>query len=132
MSSLVKLVTRHGGDDEAMSMGDNMSSGTTANEMTNEFHASTKDTLWISPFVPTSSGAMLGACVLLLFIAALTCFTAALQRSLTIKWAKQASRRTQNLGSTTDVPFILSNDVQRGLLHMVHLGLLYLLMLAVM
>lgn len=135
MADLVRLLARHGGgdDDGGDAMMTMSADSVMANDMSNTFHAGAKDALWISPFVPSTAAAVFGSCVLLFFIAILTCFLSALQRSLTIKWAKQADAARPSSGSPVGhVPFLLSNDVQRGVLYMTHAGMLYMLMLAVM
>lgn len=90
-----------------------------------QFHASGGDTLWFPPFIPISSPAIFGACILLFFIAILTRFLDAIQRTMTLIWA--TSEQTGMPASWKP-----AHELPRGILFMFQSGFLYLLMLAVM
>lgn len=93
-----------------------------------QFHASSGDTLWIEPFVPSTAAAVFGASVLLFFVGILSRFLDAVQRSFTVVWA---SKMLLN-NDTSLQPWKVAHEVPRGALFLVHSGVQYLLMLSVM
>ncbi|PWZ02438.1 hypothetical protein BCV70DRAFT_50 [Testicularia cyperi] len=95
------------------------------------FHATGGDILWISGFRPTSPAAVLGASVLVFFIALLSRFLDALKR--VVQCSRDAAGDSQGKNYTSSpARFSLRADTVVGLVFLVHSGLAYLLMLAVM
>jgi Ctr copper transporter family len=105
-----------------------------------KFHVGGGDYLWTSNFAPTTAPGIWGACVLLFFLALASRWLHAMERSLQAYWHERAFRKViQRAGSAgaahtagRDPPWEPSCDVPRGLFQVVHSGILYLLMLAVM
>ncbi|KAG7451721.1 copper transporter, partial [Guyanagaster necrorhizus] len=114
-------------------------------------HFTPGDILWFQGWVPKSVGAMVGACIGLFLLALIDRWVAAMRRVMDGHWAKRAEMAyakkhgdsssevealkpstLKSLAIRAAPPFILWNDVARGVLHTLQSALSFTFMLAAM
>ncbi|KAF8836541.1 CTR copper uptake transporter [Paxillus ammoniavirescens] len=108
-------------------------------------HFTPGDTLWFIGWVPSSTGAMVGACIGLFLLALVERWVAACRALMEFHWSTRASILTADRSNTSPAPalpcagsrqlippFIPSHDITKGVMFAGHALITYLFMLTVM
>ncbi|KAF7797825.1 hypothetical protein EIP86_009031 [Pleurotus ostreatoroseus] len=157
---LLCLASRVNGADNGMDMSMDGAMALTMGQMLPYLHFTPGDMLWFMGWTPISSGAMVGTCIAFVLLGILERWIAASKAVMHAHWlhraqvvrANKVNSRELPVSSLPDYkqtsltravidnaitfrtapPFMLWNDLARGVLHAGHAALQYALMLAVM
>lgn len=147
------LASRAAAADNGMDMSMDGAMALTMGTMRPYLHLAPGDMLWLAGWTPLSPGAMVAACAAFVLLGLLERWLAAGKAVMHAHWAHRAEVVRANRGLPdekahthsplravldgavtlrTAPPFVLWNDLARGLVHAAHAALQYALMLAVM